>query len=458
MDDLTYHYKGNTLRGVDDALSCQPENDFTDNGHYFSQGTEYLYDDNGNMITDKNKGIDITYNALNLPEVVTFGDGRKIKCQYSAGGTKLKKTVYDGEDSNPVLTKHYEAGFVYKNNNLETFPTKEGRVRKTNNGLRYEYDLKDHLGNVRATFTKDLDKDGRPDLQQADTYYPFGLKIAGMGEVNGPENKFTYNGKELEDEFGLNWYHYGARYYDPQVSRWHAVDAADEFVSAYIYVSNDPVNLVDKDGNMSCCLDMSAAYLSRQKYAVRNGLDPIEFEQRVGRAQLNASIIGISLFAPQTRIPTLIQVGFESFNQGKNFGAASARASTSQLLLNSFKRRIPLAGAVAEVGAGFVDRSLRGQGIFNLGDISIDATGGFAGTKFGKLNLFKGFEGGARRFVAGTGGSSFFTNSTELGLNSLFNFLQQSSTTQSLPNRQLVPQDNVRVDGAVINQIDGSDL
>jgi len=251
MDDLTYHYKGNTLVGVDDAVAGQPENDFTDNGHRFSQGTEYLYDDNGNMITDKNKGIDITYNSLNLPEVVTFGDGRKIKWQYSAGGTKLKKTVYDGQGSNPILTKHYESGFVYKNNNLETFPTEEGRVRKTNNGLRYEYDLKDHLGNVRATFTKDLDNDGSPDLQQADTYYPFGLKIAGMGEVNGPENKFTYNGKELEDEFGLNWYHYGARFLDPQLGRWHVPDPLDEFHSPYVYVGNNPIRLVDPDGTMS---------------------------------------------------------------------------------------------------------------------------------------------------------------------------------------------------------------
>jgi RHS repeat-associated protein len=62
------------------------------------------------------------------------------------------------------------------------------------------------------------------------------------------ENKFTYNGKELEDEFGLDWYHYGARFYDPVVGRWWAVDPADQFMTPYTYVGNNPIMLIDPDG------------------------------------------------------------------------------------------------------------------------------------------------------------------------------------------------------------------
>jgi len=312
------------------------------------------------MITDKNKGIDITYNALNLPEVVAFGDGRKIKWQYSAGGTKLKKTIYDGQDSNPILTKHYERGFVYKNNNLETFPTEEGRLRKTNNGLRYEYDLKDHLGNVRATFTKDLDKDGRPDLQQADTYYPFGLKIAGMGEVNGPENKFTYNGKELEDEFGLNWYHYGARYYDPQVSRWHSTDPADEFLSAYVYVGNDPIMLVDPDGRMSSCIPDIPCFFNFQSAfndPIINSLLESSQDNFFGSATLKLEAdLGLEL-------------GFESSSFRAGLGISIFQAGTELNLTDGFG----LQGEFGKVnlGIGVNSTNVGGEGALFDGKIKI---------------------------------------------------------------------------------------
>ncbi len=43
-------------------------------------------------------------------------------------------------------------------------------------------------------------------------------------------------------------YHYGARYYDPQLGRWHAVDPLDEYYSSFMYVRNNPLRLVDPDG------------------------------------------------------------------------------------------------------------------------------------------------------------------------------------------------------------------
>ncbi len=61
-------------------------------------------------------------------------------------------------------------------------------------------------------------------MDEEDHYYTFGLKKDGLSYSSGTENKYTYNGKELVDEFGLNWYHYGATYYDPQIGRWHSID------------------------------------------------------------------------------------------------------------------------------------------------------------------------------------------------------------------------------------------
>lgn len=75
------------------------------------------------------------------------------------------------------------------------------------------------------------------------------MRIEGLGTVG--DNKYLYNGKELTDEYGLGWYEYGLRMYDPQIGRWHAVDPIDEFFSPYCYVGNNPINLIDPDGSGS---------------------------------------------------------------------------------------------------------------------------------------------------------------------------------------------------------------
>ena len=62
-------------------------------------------------------------------------------------------------------------------------------------------------------------------------------------------NKFLYNGKELQVQ--TNYYDYGFRQMDPQLGRWHVVDAmAEQFISEspYAYVSNNPISRIDHLG------------------------------------------------------------------------------------------------------------------------------------------------------------------------------------------------------------------
>lgn len=77
--------------------------------------------------------------------------------------------------------------------------------------------------------------------------------------INGTENPYKYNGKELNEELGLNWYDYGARMYDPALGRWFVNDklADDEMQidkSPYAYSWNSPILLNDPDGNCPWCI------------------------------------------------------------------------------------------------------------------------------------------------------------------------------------------------------------
>lgn len=164
--NYSYIANSNKLLSVTEQSLGTTDNqlgDFTDKN---TSNDDYSYDDNGNLITDKNKAITaITYNHLNLPQTITITGKGNITYTYDAAGTKLKKVTVDNTVSpSKTTTTYYVAGFVYEQINTDTialqfFGHEEGRVRKVDSIYVFDYMVKDHLGNVRMVLTDEQKQD-----------------------------------------------------------------------------------------------------------------------------------------------------------------------------------------------------------------------------------------------------------------------------------------------------------
>ncbi len=154
MDNLSYTYTGNRLARVDDAIATQThEKGFKE---LVKTANEYTYDANGNMVKDDNKGITvIKYNYLNLPATVKKSGADSVQYVYDATGRKLRQIVYGAAPK----TTDYAGGFIYENDTLRFINHEEGRILPDTSSTaehpwEYQYYLKDHLGNVRVTFSE----------------------------------------------------------------------------------------------------------------------------------------------------------------------------------------------------------------------------------------------------------------------------------------------------------------
>jgi RHS repeat-associated protein len=73
------------------------------------------------------------------------------------------------------------------------------------------------------------------------------------GNWNGAsgENKYQLTGKEWNDDFGLGMNDFGARWYDPAVARWGAIDPmVEKYINwtPYNYTANNPIIGIDPNG------------------------------------------------------------------------------------------------------------------------------------------------------------------------------------------------------------------
>ena len=275
IDNLTFTLAGNLLNRVDDAAAASAYGGGFEFKDGVKQANEYTYDSNGNLTKDLNKGIStITYNVLNLPNMVTFSDGSTIAYTYGADGTKLK-TVH--KTGSTTTTTDYCGNVVYENGVQKLLLTDEGYV--TLSDSKYHYYLKDHQGNNRVV----INQSGT--VEETNHYYPFGGVFASSGNVQ----PYKYNGKELDAKKGLNWYDYGARHYDAALGRFTTNDRfAEKYhsMSPYQYGANNPVKHIDVKGDS--IIDINGKAITYQNNEWSSNATPDV--KRVGNAMMRNSI------------------------------------------------------------------------------------------------------------------------------------------------------------------------
>ncbi|RXM40290.1 hypothetical protein BOQ62_07115 [Chryseobacterium sp. CH21] len=320
IDELVYDYE---IPNMSNKLTKITDNRNNPSGYPIGSNT-IDYDLNGNMTSQKDKGISsITYNYLNLPKQILAAQGN-TSYLYRADGTKLKKTFGN-------KTTEYLDGFQYENGVLKLIPTTEGTydLQQT----QYIYDHKDHLGNIR--FSYGVADGGGWFYLKENNYYPFGLAHQGYNDYNNlkefniPYND-KYNGKELEEETGM--YDYGARFYMPDVGRWGTIDPLSELQFAYnpySYVYGNPINFNDPTGMI--------------------GEDP----PTRGLSPLNPIEIDNIVLTGTRGNPTLSYMGIQNlyaYHASQDRLAAAIRGSKAALATEKFERN--LAFAMGTFGTG----------------------------------------------------------------------------------------------------------
>jgi RHS repeat-associated protein len=210
------------------------------------------------LLSLQKQKIVVTANQTFIPqEINLLGLNRRINYYYNFDGAKLRKRV----ENNGTLTKvDYCGPFIYETasgvRSLKYLVTPYGRAVKNGSSWIYEYNLTDlpitiGMGNVRVVIRKGANN--LAEVVQERHYYPFGMEMSELSYNYGSTvpNKYLYNGKELENDYGIYLYDYGARFYDSHLGRFHTNDPMAEKIpdyTPYNYVRNNPILRIDPTG------------------------------------------------------------------------------------------------------------------------------------------------------------------------------------------------------------------
>ena len=114
-----------------------------------------------------------------------------------------------------------------------------------------QYELKDHLGNVRATVSDERLTE-QPKVLTASNYYPFGM-LQPNNHFSSGDYRFGFQGQEVDNEIkgNGNLINYKYRIHDPRIGRFLSIDPlANQFAynSPYAFSMNRVIDGVELEG------------------------------------------------------------------------------------------------------------------------------------------------------------------------------------------------------------------
>ncbi len=249
-------------------------------GYHPQKSGSYQYDNNGNIIYDPSKNIDIKYNYFDLPyEIKPRGKEEKIVFLYSATGEVLERKIVK---ASLTIKKTEYLGSFYYDNGVQVLNTATGKVKNLASTPVYDYHINDHLGNTRVVFSDRNNDDSisNNEVFQINNYYPFGLSMYGEwtslnDSTVGPDrNDHLYNGMERVDDLDLALDFTTYRTYDPAIGRWYQPDPKSTLLpnyTPYNSMVNNPVSYNDPDGDIVPALMLIGSAVLSGISAQKNG-------------------------------------------------------------------------------------------------------------------------------------------------------------------------------------------
>lgn len=240
LNSYAYAYDANsnrssqTVNGVTTTYSHNAADQLTAAG-----SVTYSYDGNGNE-TGSSAGRSFTYNPKDQVTSATPAGGSAISMSYS--GTGQFDRVSAG------TTTYTDSGLGLTRENSTSYTRDVGGLllsQRTSSGTSYY--LLDGVGSVAAV------TDGAGNLAATYRYAPFGAPVASTGSLANPWRWLGGLGVYFDAVTGL--YKMGTRYYDSSLGRFTQVDPVDGgSYNRYDYAAQDPINLVDVDGQVLVAL------------------------------------------------------------------------------------------------------------------------------------------------------------------------------------------------------------